>query len=309
MKRKRRTHLELESLEGRALLSGLSGTIATNQAAYQPGEPVEMTFTETNTTGGVISVSDGPSIDGFDVSQNGNMIWRSNAGINPMFIRMVPLQPGQSLTLTATWDGIPTGGTSPVTGTFTVQNQLDPTQITTVAIKRSTTPPGTPASPPNGQPIGVTDPGPVPAPVNSPTSPEHPIGTPVSVEPVGVPATTDTGSGSTPIVVSVATNHPSYHKGQKVRMTVTLENTGGDAVSLARGSSGRLTLLEGTTPIWHRASIVGKAGHRLRPGHSVTLSAVWNGKAHDVGVSMSTGTYTLVASAGGTSASTTFQVA
>lgn len=316
---KRRTFLNLDALEGRALLSGLSYSLTTNQSTYQPGQPVEMSFTETNTSNHVIDATDGPSIDGFDVGQNGKVIWRSNAGPNPMYLRLVPLAPGQSFTLTATWNGVPTGGTSPVTGTFSIWNQRDPTLTTTVAITSSPTSPSAPASSPDGSPIIVSNPDPLPAPTApSSSSSGNPIGSPTPVSGDGGSSTPGSDSGSvagsssgpTPIVVSVATNHPTYHKGQHVRMTVTVQNTGSSAVSLSKGSSGGLTLFEGSTPIWHRASIAGKAGsRRVAPGHSVKLSAVWNGTVHNAGMALAAGTYTLSASADGASGSTTFQVA
>jgi len=312
---KRRTFLNLDSLEGRALLSRLSYSLTTNQSAYQPGQPVEMTFQETNTSNHLVTVADGPSIDGFDVAQNGKVIWRSNAGPTPMYIKLVPLKPGQSLTFTATWNGIPTGGTSPVTGTFSIWDQRDPALTTTVAITTSPTSlSAVPAGPSSGQPIVVTHPDPLPLPPDpTPPSGGNPIGSPIRVSGDGGSATPGSGSssstGSTPVVVSVATKHPTYHQGQHVRMVVTVQNSGSGAVSLSKASSGGLTLFEGSTPVWHRASITGKGGSRsIKPGHSVMLSAVWNGKVHNAGMPLAAGAYTLIAIAGGASGSTTFQV-
>jgi len=102
--------------------------LTTNQSVYQPGQPIQMTFTETNTSNQPVTVGVGPSIDGFDVTQNGKPVWESNAGVNPLFILVKTLQPGQSLTLNSTWNGVPSPG-QPSTlsgGTFTVTNQLDP---------------------------------------------------------------------------------------------------------------------------------------------------------------------------------------
>ena len=122
----RRTRLNLEPLEGRSLLSAIAYSLTTNQSTYQPGQPIEMTFQETNESSQTISVEDGPSIDGFTVTQDGTTVWRPMRAPNPMFILVETLPPGQSLTLTATWDGIPTGGTSPVSGQFVIFNQLNP---------------------------------------------------------------------------------------------------------------------------------------------------------------------------------------
>lgn len=306
---RRRTSPRVESLEGRALLSGLSYSLTTNQSSYQPGQPVVMTFQETNVSNHEISVSVGPSIDGFDVSQGGNVIWRSNAGPNPMFIELKQLQPGQSLTLSATWDDVPTGGTSPVTGNVVISNQLDPQLTTTVAIGSSTsTPSANPSSPPSSpQPIGVvSDPDPLPAqPVSSPTNPsDSPAGVTVPTDP------TTTGAGSLPVAVSVVTNRSTYHKGQAVKMTMTIQNDGSSAVSLPSGSASGLTLYEGSTPVWHRAQSAAKgARHDLDPGRTVKLTASWNGKAHSAGVALAAGTYTLEAVAGDAAGSTTFHVA
>jgi hypothetical protein len=125
---RRKARPRVEALEGRALLSGLSITLTTNKSVYQAGEPIKMTFTETNTGSQPVNASDGPSVDGFDVTENGKAVWQSNAGVNPLFILLITLQPGQSHTLTATWDGVPSEGHPPVLsgGDFTVTNQLDP---------------------------------------------------------------------------------------------------------------------------------------------------------------------------------------
>jgi hypothetical protein len=125
---RRHTSLSVEAMEGRALLSGLSASLTTDQQTYQAGQPVEMTFTETNTSDQPISIGVGAVNSGFDVSQAGQVVWESNAGINPMVIVLETLQPGQSLTLHGTWDGVSNDGgtTATTTGSFVVTNQLDP---------------------------------------------------------------------------------------------------------------------------------------------------------------------------------------
>src|SRR5262245_50963235 len=155
---KRRTHLTLEPLEGRSLLSGLAYSLTSNQSVYQPGQPIVMTFQETNVSNQTILVDVGPSIDGFDVTQGGALVWRSNAGFVAQFIELDSLQPGQSFIQTATWDGVPTSGSSPVSGTFQITNQLHADTSATITITNATaTPPVTPTPdpPPNG---GVTNP-------------------------------------------------------------------------------------------------------------------------------------------------------
>jgi hypothetical protein len=308
---KRRTPLNLETLEGRALLSGLSYSLTTNQSSYQTGQPVVMTFQETNVSNQVIQVEDGPSIDGFNVTQGGKVIWRSNAGVNPMFIVSDPLQPGQSLTLTATWNGVPNGGSSPVSGTFVITNQLDPTASATVAISGAPVKPVSNPAPPttNPQPIGVVpSPDPVPSqPVKAPTPVNHSSGSPISNDPSTTPSTTV--AESSPIAVSVSTDQPSYHRGHRVRMTMTLQDVSNTPVSLPINSTQEFTLLEGSKPVWREARLVSGVGSvNLNPGQLVKFTAVWNGKVHQAGVPLGPGIYTLQASAEGYSGSTTFRV-
>jgi Intracellular proteinase inhibitor len=99
--------------------NGLSMTLMTDQSSYKLGNPVKMTFTETNTGTQAVQIAVGPSIDGFIIKKNGSPIWRSNSGIQPMFLRLQTLQPGQSLTFSATW-------TATTTGTFTVVHESAP---------------------------------------------------------------------------------------------------------------------------------------------------------------------------------------
>ncbi len=139
----RRTALNVESLETRELLSGLSINLTTDASSYQVGHPVQLTFTETNNSSSPVTIDEGPSNDGFIVEQDGSTVWRSNAGINPLFIVADTLQPGQSLTLTGTWNGIPNVGSSTgtaVTDTFVVLNQLAPATTATFQIDSSSKP-------------------------------------------------------------------------------------------------------------------------------------------------------------------------
>jgi hypothetical protein len=127
----RRTRPDLEPLEGRALLSdsGLAYRLTTDHSAYQLGQPVAMTFQETNVSGHPITVEYGAKDSGFVVRRDrrdGPVVWEEYPGPEyPQWMRMETLQPGQSLTLTATWDGIPTGGSAPVAGRFVISDQLD----------------------------------------------------------------------------------------------------------------------------------------------------------------------------------------
>ncbi len=128
---RRRRQLGVELLEARALLSNLAMTLTTDKPVYTAGEQITMTFTETNDGSQPVDVVGVAPNDGFDVTENGKLIWESNSGVQPLVISIITLQPGQSHTLTATWNGVPTTGDPPVLsgGSFTVTNQLDPNGV------------------------------------------------------------------------------------------------------------------------------------------------------------------------------------
>ncbi len=125
---RRRTPLCVEMIESRCLLSALAYSLTTNPSTYQVGQPVQMTFTETNTGSQPVQIAIGPVDSGFDVDQNGVTVWESNAGLQPQYLQIETLQPGQSVTLMATWNGVPNMVPPTVlSGTFTVTNQQAPT--------------------------------------------------------------------------------------------------------------------------------------------------------------------------------------
>ncbi len=177
----RRTELNVYPLEGRTLLSALSISLKTSASVYEMGEPVNLTFTETNTSGAPITIREGPSIDGFVIEQGSNIVWRSNGGINPLYIMDDTLEPGQSFTVKATWDGASSAGNSTAsadTGTFVVMNQLDPQVTATFQIVGPISPPSSPISPSPTPPTSPISPSPTPptSPVSpSPTPPTSPI--------------------------------------------------------------------------------------------------------------------------------------
>jgi len=100
--------------------SDLAVSLTTNQSTYSPGEIARMTLTLTNTSRQGLRIAMGPSIDGFNIRQSGKLIWLSNGGLQPDYIVLRTLAPGQSIVLTANWTvGAPTGS-------FIVHNQLFP---------------------------------------------------------------------------------------------------------------------------------------------------------------------------------------
>jgi hypothetical protein len=131
----RRTAVVVERLEERALLSSIAYSLTTSQSIYQVGRPVNLTFTETNTGDEPVTVSISPT--DFTVSQNNSALWQSGPTGGNVPPKSETLAPGQSLSQTASWDGIWDDplpyGQSPSTifpisayGTFTVSNPNDP---------------------------------------------------------------------------------------------------------------------------------------------------------------------------------------
>ncbi|MGO9468238.1 MAG: hypothetical protein ACLQIB_52120 [Isosphaeraceae bacterium] len=100
--------------------SAMAVSLTTDQATYHPGQIATVTLTITNISNDAESIPIGPSRDGFYITHNDTIVWRSNAGPEPQFIVNRILQPGQSIILTATWT------VAAQTGTFVAQNQLFP---------------------------------------------------------------------------------------------------------------------------------------------------------------------------------------
>jgi hypothetical protein len=104
---------------------GLKITLTTDRSVYHRGQPVLMTLTETNTSNQSVDVELGPSTDGFFVTQNGRQVWASNAGVQPLFIALRTLRPGESLQLSATWNGRSNvGPASTPSGPLVVHSQV-----------------------------------------------------------------------------------------------------------------------------------------------------------------------------------------
>ena len=93
--------------------------IATDKAVYDVGQPVTITFTETNHSANPLSVLTGPTE--FEVTQNGTSIATLPSSPNAAQPTWLTLQPGQSYSQTATW-----AGSNAATGTFAASNAFDP---------------------------------------------------------------------------------------------------------------------------------------------------------------------------------------
>jgi hypothetical protein len=118
--------------------SDLAVTLTTNQSSYNPGQIDTMTLKLTNTSTHAIILKIGPSIDGFNIRHNGNLVWVSNPPPQPDYILLRTLQPGQSMSLTAKWTvGAPLG-------TFVTHNQLFPSGPTATFNVTKPIPPGVP---------------------------------------------------------------------------------------------------------------------------------------------------------------------
>jgi Intracellular proteinase inhibitor len=122
--------------------SGISTSLTTDKSTYNAGDRITISLTEANTSNAPVTIESGPSVDGFSVTQNGATVWRSNAGIQPMFIQAITLQPGQSHTFTSVWNGLSNSnassggviGAAPVIGTLQVNANFPGPTVAPVTI-------------------------------------------------------------------------------------------------------------------------------------------------------------------------------
>jgi hypothetical protein len=139
--------------------SAMAVNLTTNHPTYNPGQLVTMTLTMKNTSQQNETVLLGPSVDGFSITHNDKVIWRSNEGVEPQYIAKRIIKPGQSITLSAEWT------VTDATGSFVVHNQMFPS--VPVANFTVTTAPVSPTI--SRIPIVIT---PIlPTPISPPTSP------------------------------------------------------------------------------------------------------------------------------------------
>jgi hypothetical protein len=148
--------LELESLEGKRLQAtlalpvlpqlpaavapmsqGLELKLSTDHQTYRRGQPVEITLTVSNTSSHALSFAEGPSVDGFFVTQGWRRIWSSNSGLQPMFVIERTLEPGESVAQSAVWTGhASTGPHRMAVGRLTVGSDVAGAQPVGIFISR-----------------------------------------------------------------------------------------------------------------------------------------------------------------------------
>lgn len=121
-----------------AASQGLALSLTTDHRVYRAGQPVVITLTETNTSPSPIHIVEGPSTSGFLAFRGRHKLWASNAGIQPMFVMSQTLQPGQSITTSATWNaqsGQGSGGLVP--GRVSIGSQISGAPHVAIMILRS----------------------------------------------------------------------------------------------------------------------------------------------------------------------------
>jgi hypothetical protein len=135
-----------ERLEAHVLLStaaaapfAVSGspvveTLSTDKSVYKVGQPVHITMTETNTTNHAVASPSVKGLQGFTATTDSNVVWESTGG-RPA-AKSFTLQPGQSHSVSVTWNGRANTGSrsrsTPLTGTFRIDNTLAYNTVTIV---------------------------------------------------------------------------------------------------------------------------------------------------------------------------------
>jgi Intracellular proteinase inhibitor len=165
---KRKLQPRMEALESKALLSSVAGsaahphatqpahlapsepgarnaisvTLTTNESVYQPGQVVQMSLTETNRSNHSVKVAVGPTIDTFEIAQNGKVVWRSDSGFLPQYVYLKVLRPGASTTVKAHWTV-----TAGMSGSFTVTALGFPQAAATFSVTSASSSGGTASTP------------------------------------------------------------------------------------------------------------------------------------------------------------------
>jgi hypothetical protein len=279
--------------QGFQITNPLTVSVTTNQSTYQPGQSVQITATETNSSNQAITILN--TQNAFTAVSGSHVSFPvTDVSSSAPF---VTLQPGQSETLTATWDpGAAQGGTGSTTGTnasesysIDFQNYMGVTSSSPFVIE---SPPTAPTSPPT-------------APISPPTAPTSPPTAPSSppLEPI-MPVVS-------PITAILTANQSGSRSGHPVRLTVTLKNVTKTSQRLAANArTDGITVLEGSTVVSRMTrSLLSAKAKTLRAGQSIQLTSTWNGKANQAGMTkLNPGVYTVLVNEGGYSASTKIQI-
>jgi len=286
MARCTRISLGVLGLEGRALLSTIVSSVTTDQPIYLPGQPVHLTFTETNEGTAPVEVNTGHQ--DFQVMQGGKGVWHSvGAATNP---GTLVLDPGQSYTETDTWNQITTSGDSTRGGSFDISNFVDPNHSTaSIFIPLTDSRPPNTGSPGNG-PSGNDSSGNGSSNQGSGTTGD-----------TSTANTSDTSSHAsqgtvTPTAASatswVTTDQSAYKIGRRVHITLNIENPGADQ---GAGARELITIKRGSKVVWkaaHRVKTV--ALSRVESNGTIELTRVWNGRPNQLGVhGVRPGSYTI----------------
>jgi hypothetical protein len=291
----------------------LTFSLTTDKQVYQPGEPVQATFTEVNTASQPITMLPLPFM-AFDVYQNGKPLWWNSY---PMIINTTPivLAPGQKITDTQTLM-IPQGSGSAagntLNGTFeaTYGPGSDPTEFSTpfqIVAAASDPPPTMPpvTLPPTMPP--VTLPPTMPPITLPPTMP--PVTLPPTMPPVTLPPTTP--PISSPVIATLVPNHVVYKSGHPVRLSLTLTNTTGTKVALVpRPGVDGITVMHGSAVVYHSSTAASAlAPGSIKPHGSVKLTFFWSGRPNQSGLKkLPPGTYTIQVVEAGYTATTTIRI-
>jgi hypothetical protein len=250
-------------------------SVTANQATYQSGQPIILTFAEANDGDQPVAVLTGTtefeateagSSSEFFVTPTGSIEW-TTAGTPPAQVlpTWTTLQPGQSYTQTATWQSVEV----PSTTTFTVSNVLDPNNSTATFQV---------ISPQSGVPSGPSTPLP----------------------------------SSSPVAASLTTGHDRYHLGQSVRIALTLkgQSTASRIAVTKAPHVETVTVQDGSTVVYQsKAKAPALTANMIRPGHPLELVTRWSGKANQAGIKKLTpGTYTITVDDDGYVASTAVQM-
>jgi hypothetical protein len=97
-------------------------TLTTNKSGYRAGEPVRITLSVTNTTKTDLTIASIKDGGGFTASQDFAPIWHSDGG--KMKLTTMTVAPGQSHSVTVSWNGRSSTGGAERTGSFVIDNTL-----------------------------------------------------------------------------------------------------------------------------------------------------------------------------------------